>query len=65
MKQQGTACKYVTSIELIHKRGYDHVTVNDICETCGITKGAFYHHFNSKEDDWCINEEGYNKVDLS
>lgn len=34
---------------LFHENGYQAVTVNDICEATQLTKGAFYHHFDSKE----------------
>ena len=33
---------------LFHENGYQAVTVNDICEAAQLTKGAFYHHFDSK-----------------
>jgi AcrR family transcriptional regulator len=29
--------------------GYDAVSVAEICQLAGVSKGAFYHHFNSKE----------------
>lgn len=35
---------------LVNERGYDNVTVNDIVEECGLTKGAFYYHFKSKSE---------------
>ncbi|KPU45597.1 HTH-type transcriptional regulator SrpR [Oxobacter pfennigii] len=41
---------YETSIYLIKQNGYNNVSIDEICMKCGITKGAFYHHFNSKED---------------
>ena len=34
---------------LFHENGYQAVTVNDICKAAQLTKGAFYHHFDSKE----------------
>lgn len=36
--------------------GYDAVSINRICAECGVTKGSFYHHFESKEDviDWYV-----------
>ncbi|WP_404900438.1 TetR/AcrR family transcriptional regulator [Priestia filamentosa] len=40
---------YKTAIELIRTKGYNHVTIDEICDKSGVTKGAFYHHFNSKE----------------
>jgi AcrR family transcriptional regulator len=30
-------------------RGYDHTTVNDVIDSAGVSKGAFYHYFTSKE----------------
>lgn len=38
-----------TAIQLIKAHGYPNVTVNEICEKSGVTKGAFYHHFDSKQ----------------
>lgn len=35
--------------ELFAQRGYDATSVADICEQAGVTKGAFYHHFASKQ----------------
>jgi AcrR family transcriptional regulator len=35
--------------ELFAQRGYDATSVADICEGAGVTKGAFYHHFGSKQ----------------
>jgi TetR/AcrR family transcriptional regulator, transcriptional repressor for nem operon len=34
---------------LIRKKGYSSTTVDDLCEQAGVTKGAFFHHFKSKE----------------
>lgn len=38
------------STKLIEKKGYNNVTVSEICKKAGIAKGTFYHHFNSKKD---------------
>lgn len=35
--------------DLIWKRSYYGTSVDMICEACGIKKGSFYHHFESKE----------------
>ncbi len=35
--------------ELFLARGYDNTTVNDVIEKAGVSKGAFYHYFTSKE----------------
>lgn len=31
-------------------RGYERTTINDVIAATGLSKGAFYHHFRSKED---------------
>lgn len=41
---------FSTALVLFDEKGYDNVTINDICRQIGLTKGAFYHHFNSKSD---------------
>ena len=40
---------FETSLELFNKHGYDNVTIDDICEKIGVSKGAFYTHFKSKD----------------
>lgn len=35
---------------LFAERGYDRTSVQEIVETAGVTKGALYHYFGSKED---------------
>ena len=35
---------------LIYLKGYEQITINDIQEQAGISKGAFYHYFDSKHD---------------
>ena len=39
-----------TAIALWKEKGYDNVSIPVICEKCGVTKGSFYHHFESKDD---------------
>lgn len=34
---------------LFSKKGYDATSVADICGEAGVSKGAFYHHFDSKQ----------------
>ena len=41
---------FSTALALFDEKGYDNVTINDICHQIGLTKGAFYHHFDSKSD---------------
>ena len=35
--------------ECFAQRGYDGAGVAEICSSAGISKGAFYHHFSSKQ----------------
>ena len=38
----------------MHDYGYDYLTVQNICKLAGVTTGAFYHHFRSKDDILCL-----------
>ncbi|WP_088050308.1 TetR/AcrR family transcriptional regulator [Virgibacillus dakarensis] len=38
------------SLLLFEKHGYHGVTVNEIVEKAGASKGGFYHHFTSKDE---------------
>lgn len=35
---------------LIRERGFSATTVDALCERAGVTKGAFFHHFKSKDE---------------
>jgi len=48
-----------TALALIWQSNYSSVGVNDICSQAGVTKGAFYHHFQSKADLYCAACEHY------
>lgn len=37
------------AVQLFKERGYDNVTINDICDDCGLSKHTFYYYFKSKE----------------
>lgn len=39
-----------TSLQLFAVKGYDNTTVQNIIDEAGISKGGFYHHYNSKEE---------------
>lgn len=38
------------SMRLFSEKGYEHTTIQDIVDALGMSKGAIYHHFKSKED---------------
>ena len=40
----------MAALELFYKKGYENTTINDITDELGVSKGAFYHYFESKED---------------
>lgn len=48
------------SLRLMKEYGYDAITIKQICEESGVSTGAFYHHFGSKEG---IIIEGYSECD--
>jgi TetR/AcrR family transcriptional regulator, transcriptional repressor for nem operon len=37
------------AVHVIRAKGYSATRVEDICEAAGLTKGSFFHHFDSKE----------------
>src|SRR5271163_5059452 len=37
------------TVQVIRSKGYSAARVEDICAEAGLTKGAFFHHFASKE----------------
>ena len=41
---------FETAVTLIKNKGYNNVTVSEICQTAGLAKGSFYVHYDSKED---------------
>lgn len=38
------------ALHVIRAKGYTATRVEDICEAAGVTKGSFFHHFDSKEE---------------
>ncbi len=37
------------ALRVIRAKGYSATRVEDVCEAAGLTKGSFFHHFDSKE----------------
>jgi AcrR family transcriptional regulator len=38
------------AIDSFYERGYENTSVQDVVERARVTKGAFYHHFEKKDD---------------
>lgn len=38
------------SLKLFGEKGYEKTTIQDIVDALGMSKGAIYHHFKSKDD---------------
>jgi TetR/AcrR family transcriptional regulator, transcriptional repressor for nem operon len=37
------------AITIVRQKGYAGTSIDDLCKAAGVTKGAFFHHFASKE----------------
>ena len=35
---------------ILQKKGYDQLSIINICEEAGVSNGSFYHHFKTKDD---------------
>ncbi|THD45166.1 MAG: TetR/AcrR family transcriptional regulator [Bradyrhizobium sp.] len=38
------------ALDAIRAKGYSATTVDDICHAAGVTKGSFFHHFQTKDE---------------
>ena len=38
------------TLDLVRKQGWAATSIDQLCRTVGVTKGAFFHHFASKEE---------------
>lgn len=49
-KQDAKAKILEAALSVIRTKGYSATTVDELCAAAGVTKGAFFHHFKSKEE---------------
>jgi AcrR family transcriptional regulator len=49
-KQTTKELLLTTAIRLFQERGFDNVTVDDVCKETDVTKTAFYYHYKSKDE---------------
>ncbi|MFM6932711.1 MAG: TetR/AcrR family transcriptional regulator [Novosphingobium sp.] len=54
------------AVKLVRSSGYSATSVDDLCREAGVTKGAFFHHFPTKEalgvaaaDYWSASTSGF------
>jgi TetR/AcrR family transcriptional repressor of nem operon len=50
------------ALRVIRAKGYAATTVDDLCAASDVTKGAFFHHFKSKDDLAVAAAEHWSKV---
>ncbi len=49
-REQRRARIEAAALELFRDRGFDHVTVEDVCAEAGVAPATFYRHFGTKEE---------------
>jgi TetR/AcrR family transcriptional regulator, transcriptional repressor for nem operon len=48
--QQSVKARLIeAAMTIVRQKGYAATSVDDLCKAAGVTKGAFFHHFPSKE----------------
>lgn len=62
LQAQDTRRAILAAAAQLSRQGrFDKMTVRDVCAAAGVTTGAFYHHFSSKED---LLRQGFTSVDM-
>lgn len=50
-KSQETKAKiFQAAKRILQKKGYEALSIKNICEEAGVSNGSFYHHFKTKDD---------------
>ncbi len=51
LKSQETKAKiFCAAKHILEKKGYEQLSIKNICEEAGVSNGSFYHHFKTKDD---------------
>lgn len=51
LKSKETKAKIFRAAKhILHKHGYEALSIKNICEEAGVSNGSFYHHFKTKDD---------------
>lgn len=41
---------YIAALQVVEKKGFANMTIQDICKAADVSVGSFYHYFQSKND---------------
>ena len=41
---------YKAAVEIMKKKGYEYLSISNICKVAKISNGTFFYHFKTKED---------------
>lgn len=41
---------FLAAKTILQKKGYEALSIKNICEEAGVSNGSFYHHFKTKDD---------------
>lgn len=51
LKSQETKTRIFRAAKnILQKKGYEELSIKNICEEAGVSNGSFYHHFKTKDD---------------
>ena len=48
--QETKAKIFSAAKHILQKKGYEGLSIKNICEEAGVSNGSFYHHFKTKDD---------------
>lgn len=52
-------------VEILNKKDYDFITINEICKKAGVNRSTFYLHYDNLDDLLCETIENINKKFVS